>query len=255
MIISRFFQNTPWTPWKVYVDFAQTQTLADIVSWDITEVPGPSYQLTINGTPVNELFQSRPEALGALWGWWALYNNDFDPANFEAAIGDPVTPINTFAGWLSFVDEDIQGQTITGQLVNWDLSITHPVSEEPLTRIVQQGADLMWTVLATGTTSDVLTYVLQAGDVGKPRRYEVVAPHYATFRVQHTPDLTDISQLKMTISGSNVAGYPVTVGGYSYAVPDESGVVLDPGEGITYDHVWYREIPTLTGLNAQIIPE
>ena len=63
-------------------------------------------------------------------------------------------------------------------------------------------------------------------------------------------DETDLSGLTMVISGDSTAGDPVVRGGYAYSVVDASGAVLDPGESISYTYAWYREIPTLTSLDA-----
>lgn len=63
-------------------------------------------------------------------------------------------------------------------------------------------------------------------------------------------DNTDISLLAVDISGASTVGTPVELNGYSYAIPDESLVTLDPGEDITYTYAWYREIPTLTSITS-----
>ena len=54
----------------------------------------------------------------------------------------------------------------------------------------------------------------------------------------------------VTVSGSTTIGDPLELGGYAHAVIDDSATVLDPGETVSYTYMWYREIPTLTGIDV-----
>ncbi len=210
MINSRYFNNTMYMPYQVYLDWAEdVSPLIEISSWSITQNPGPVFTLNVNDVAVGD-FQSQPEALSILWGIWATWNSNYAPEAFESAVAAPDVPLPQ-AGVMVFGDKTGEGEVILAAAQNWNLELTHPITLGlPLVRIVQDNGTNGLDVLATGswvdraTVDNVITYTLTANDVGKKRYLEISAPNCAPMRVGSTgyvpsevtidiPDTVDIA--------------------------------------------------------------
>ena len=192
MINSRYYNNTMYMPYQTYLDWAEdVSPLIEISSWGITTAPGPVFILNVNGVAVGA-FQSQPEALSILWGIWATWNTNYDPAAFEAAVAAPTAPLPE-AGQMVFGDQTGAGEILIAKAQNWDLDLTHPITAGlPLARLVQENDTGGYDVLATGTWTDratldnLITYTLTASDVGKARYFEITAANVAPMRVGST---------------------------------------------------------------------
>lgn len=159
--------------------------------------------------------------------------------NYAAAVGTADVSGGVYMAYETSTDG---GQTWTGLGISTIIGAPLTNGDDGTT-IVRTTSDSAWTNLAEDT---YIRVCIAGADAGLNFTRLVAGSSV----LKNEEDNTDLSELLLEISGSETAGDPVELGGYSYAIIDDSAAVLDPGESISYTYMWYREIPTLTSLNA-----
>ena len=257
------------------------------LTFTIKKRPNNTWYLLVNRTTFCGLYSNREDCLGVLYGYYTNFSGHDD--GFANWLADSLEK-----GSVLDPDENILSLARAGDPANDISVTLASINTSTLTEGVdsavyqfglflgwqtQQPGSSTWDAVEIGNIIDLSTPIVDspedltqtttgsqwATDVpenGYVRPVVIGVDSSSAFTViadgapllKDDADDTDLTGLSLSISGDASAIVPVEVGGFAYALVDESGAVLDPGETITYTYDWYREIPELIEITSDASP-
>jgi len=271
---------------NTYRYIGQQLSKAPILSFSVKKLSENNWYLTLNQNQFAGRYPSQAACLGVLYGMYtaksgldpsfsayianALENGSvIDPdVNLmrisNVAAGDPVT--NTTTIELELFDEAAALAASGAPNADTGYGITYETSTDGVTWSTQaslqsfnvpgfpSGNDIVDGDSKTITSTTIWSAVPENGYVRSALLVfdNTATSHVASVSKELIKNDTDDTNLVFTvdISGESTAGYPVILDDFAYAIIDDSGSTLDPGESISYTYSWFREIPVLDSLTA-----